>query len=916
MAIRIIFLLFLIVASLYISAASINGRVTDIKTGELLVGCTVYIEELKKGTVTGFDGSYLLKDIPAGSYTLRCSYIGYEGREQKINIASEQVTITVDFALIPSFTDIDEIIVSGIYERNTERSARSTEKNAANIINVMSAKAIELSPDLNVANVIQRMSGVTMERNSSGEPQYAILRGMDKRYNYTLVNGVKIPSPDNKHRYVPLDIFPSELLDRVEVTKSLTSDMEGDASGGVVNMIMKDAPANFILHGNIALGYNSMFLGNDMVSYSMSDILYRSPREKFGKEYRATMDDFRNASGKFSYGQALPNGMAGLTLGNRYAQNRLGIILAANFQNFYKTNTSLFYENEMIQTEKTVRLTNERLREYFENQMQYGVHNKIDFRLNNRNKIEWYNAFISARNAQIRESNSINFKLNYDPANGFEDRSYQTRIRSQFQSLITSTLQGKHKASDEFSFDWSAIYSKASNRLPEQTHINIDNLIQNFNDNIYVDADGSTRRWEHNSDRDYSALLNLKYETELWSSKLTLKGGGLYRDKQRKNDYVNYRFKPLNGSQRYGIDYTTLDEIKWTLYTPAGSVGPLVYDASEKIGAAYLNGSVLADKVFVSTGVRAEYTNQGYFMYFPDAGSSPEGEQTYIDILPSVQVKYMPGEKINWKASYFRSINRPGFFEIVPYQIVNEEYNEFGNKDLKRAQIDNFDIRWEYFPNQTEQIMVGFFLKNLKNPIEYAYFTTNYRQYGYGPVNLGNARNLGAEVDFLKYLRNFGIKANYTFTHSQIITPKAYFGMDESGSYKRMFEDQKRPLVGQAMHVANLSLLYKNTRNGWDAQLASSYTGEKINIASHYLNSDYWQAPIFQMDASVDKDFKNGLSVFAKMTNLANSKRREYIKTSNPYNQKFPVPEYYKKYTLIRDENFGRTILMGIRYKL
>ena len=124
----------------------------------------------------------------------------------------------------------DDVVLEGVTvvasnPGRTER-ARGIERAAMNVVNVMSAKAIELSPDITVANVIQRMSGVTVERNSSGEGQYAILRGMDKRYNYTLVNGVKIPSPDNKNRFVPLDIFPSEMLDRLEVTKSLTANME------------------------------------------------------------------------------------------------------------------------------------------------------------------------------------------------------------------------------------------------------------------------------------------------------------------------------------------------------------------------------------------------------------------------------------------------------------------------------------------------------------------------------------------------------------------------------------------------------------------------------------------------------------------------------------------------------------------
>lgn len=128
-----------------------------------------------------------------------------------------------------------------------------------NVMNVMSAKAIELSPDLTVANALGRISGITLERSASGEGQYAILRGMDKRYNYTLVNGVKIPSPDNKNRFVPLDIFPAEMLDRLEVSKSLTADLEGDGIGGAVNMVMKDAPDRRQVSANFTMGYSAMY---------------------------------------------------------------------------------------------------------------------------------------------------------------------------------------------------------------------------------------------------------------------------------------------------------------------------------------------------------------------------------------------------------------------------------------------------------------------------------------------------------------------------------------------------------------------------------------------------------------------------------------------------------------------------------
>ena len=107
-----------------------------------------------------------------------------------------------------------------------------------------------------------------MDEGSAGEGKYAVLRGMDKRYNYSLVNGVKIASPDNKERYVPLDLFPSELMDRLEVTKSLTPDMEGDATGGVINMVMKDAPSSLQVKADAAIGYNSTYFGRKLAQWA------------------------------------------------------------------------------------------------------------------------------------------------------------------------------------------------------------------------------------------------------------------------------------------------------------------------------------------------------------------------------------------------------------------------------------------------------------------------------------------------------------------------------------------------------------------------------------------------------------------------------------------------------------------------
>ena len=419
------------------------------------------------------------------------------------------------------------------------------------------------------------------------------------------------------------------------------------------------------------------------------------------------------------------------------------------------------------------------------------------------------------------------------------------------------------------------------------------------------------RRWESNSDRDLSAAANFEWKHDEAFAPMSLKWGGLYRDKRRTNDYVSYLFTP-DGQQYQGSDFSAVTDIVWKLQASQGSVGPLDYDAHEHIGAAYLMYRLGNDVWNVIAGLRAEHTDQGYHMYYPNYKDDPDGGQVYWDFLPSLHLKYSPVVAMNLRLSYFRSVNRPGFFEVVPYSIINEDYTEFGNKDLKRARIDNVDLRWEWFPSVTDQVMVGVFYKNIQDPIEYAYYSVNNRQFGYGPANLGNARNVGVEVDVIKYFRYIGIKANYTYTHSQITTPKTLYSR-ESGSLQRLSVDQTRPLVGQAPHVANLSLLYKNAEKGWDAQLSFSYTGEKMAVVSHYYEADYWDSPVFSLDASVEKKLGK-FSLYAKATNLLNTHYKRYIKTTNAYNYDFPSQGQDR--TLIRDNYSGIGFMVGVRYKL
>lgn len=358
---------------------NVKGRIKDALTGEEIIGASVLVkEEPGKGVVTGLDGSFNLS-VNRNKYTLVCSYIGYKKVEVEIDGARNEIEIPMKS---------DDVLLDGItvVAKNNGRSesgARDIERKAMNVVNVLSAKAIELSPDITVANVIQRMSGVTVERNSSGEGQYAILRGMDKRYNYTLVNGVKIPSPDNKNRFVPLDMFPSEMLDRLEVTKSLTADMEGDGIGVAVNLVMKDAPTARQFTADISTGYNAMYFDRDFQSFKYGDIAKKSPYEAMGKpeDYKVTAEDFNMSNLHASWKKPMPDLTAGVSYGDRFFNNKLGVMAAGSFLSTYRGKESRLYYQPGTSHNGI------EYRDYSTHQTRMGAHLKLDYQINPAHKL-------------------------------------------------------------------------------------------------------------------------------------------------------------------------------------------------------------------------------------------------------------------------------------------------------------------------------------------------------------------------------------------------------------------------------------------------------------------------------------------------------------------------------------------------
>lgn len=916
---RCLYILFIfLLVSFTATAASLKGQVTEA-SGEPATGAVISLSgSTPLQEMAGLDGSFHFSNLPEGTYTIAVHYLGYQAYNTDITLSTDQ-ELALNIKLEKdNGRQLTEVTIGGKKDGGSEQTARTMEQKADQVMNIVSAKAIQISPDLTVANVIQRVSGISIERNSNGDGQYAILRGMDKRYNYTMVNGVKIPSPDNKYRYVPLDIFPAELLERLEVYKALTPNMEGDAIGGAVNLVMKDAPDHFSLSANLATGYSELFAERNFTGYASGDINKQSPYELHGKQYGATNADFPAAPYDYTSKKPLPNILGGLSVGNRFFNGKLGVIVAGSYQNTYRGSNSLLFDQETVDTFKGVTLTERNKRTYSEQQQRGGIHVKADYKFNEHNKLQWYNAYLSLTNIQVKGVVGQQLTIgDYDPVKGNATLDYSTRSRITIQHIYNSTLQGEHSLSDRLSLKWSAVYSRATSEQPDNTTINLHGVEQQFQQTI-TKPDNSTRRWEHNTDRDLTGYLNLNYHKEIAGIPADWSIGGMYRDKERTNFYNQYQFNVTDPSLMYGVDFNNYSEIPWRLGNPKGSVGSASnYDAYEKVTAGYVQFKIMATKLEVTGGVRAEHTDQGYAMQSPVGEDFPEASQTYTDFLPSLHFRYMPNKITNVRASYFRAINRPGFFEIVPAKTNNEDYPERGNHDLQHATADNLDLRYELFPRAGEVLMAGVFYKRLQNPIEYTLQLDPLRGQDifYTPDNFGTATNYGLEVDFIKFFHQFGIKGNYTYTHSRITTTKSQRVRDEqTGDVKLIYPSQIRPLYGQAAHIANLSLLYKNVKHGWDAQLAANYTGDRIVTVSQFIDGDIWQKGFIQLDCSAEKTFPNHISIFAKVNNILNTPMETYIKGQSDKNALVPDQDLDGN-TLIQKDFFQRSYLLGVRYK-
>ncbi len=933
----IILLQLIVIIFPYLSSFSqngfrVSGKITDAVTHEPLPAATVRIRNSNIGTISDPQGNFTLGNIPKEQTELEIAFISYETIYMQLDFRSHSYDNLI-IQLKPSAQELEAVKITGNAEGQVK--AILDQKLSANIKNIVSAEQIEQFPDLNAAEVLQRIPGITLKRDQ-GEGRFVQLRGTPPEYTSFNINGEQIPSPEGNVRYVGLDIISADQIEFVEVTKVLTPDMDADAIGGNVNIITKKGRSEIPeIKASFSGGYNN--LRNTGIYQTNFSIAQR--KGKFG--YSMNGSYYLNNQGsdnlEFEYDKLPYRGTV-----NEGDSN---------------TNYHLLY-------------TEMQLRHYDIRRTRAGLSISADYYLGNAYFYlrGMYNSFTD-HETRRRKIYTLDDPINdtYFTYGGIE---HDLKDRIKKQEISTINLGGKNKIGIA-TLDYEAAYSLATEKQPDRLEILFEDPVQS----LAIKVDKSNPQWPrlyfpktrdslaaydyeeyeldemliltgNVRDRNLTAKFNLEVPFTLSNGNGFMKIGSKIRNKDKSRDNVAqvfgnyYPTNPVYFGTAPELNLTTIsDDFAETDLLgqgyhidnmPASAEVRSFYEsypqhfiyarketmrksneedyhANESIMAFYGMFRMDFRQLMVLGGLRYEQTKIDYKgrtinltgETFDDIVDTLTDKRVHSFFLPQFQVKYNFSDRLNLRAAITRTFSRPNFEDVLPYRQQDRKEVKYGNPDLKYPLSLNFDVLTEYYFQNKSIISGGLFLKKIDDFVFFyvlnAYEsdpTTGANKYIIElPLNGKDASVFGAEIlgqfklEFLPgYLKNFGIYANYTFSKSKASIFKRYPANEQvkiispGNDYESYFntaEKETITLPGQAMHTMNLALYYETKK---------LYSKLSVNFHDAFLDrlgadkdlDEYYDAA-WHLDLTASYSFTLNLKVFADVINLTNAPLRYFI---------------------------------------
>ncbi len=908
---------------------TVKGLISDETTGEGIPFANVFVIETKGGFATELDGTYTY-ELVAGNYQFEISYIGYNTILKDVEV-KEGVTTVLDIVLAEVGQKLTEVVVTAKQLRNTQNAIQSIQRKSANVVNGISAESIKKAGDGNAASAIKRVTGVSV---SGGK--YVFVRGLGDRYSKTILNGMDIPGLDPDRNSVQMDIFPSNIIDGIMVSKTATADLSADFTGGVVNIMTKDLPEEKINNISLGIAYNpNIHFKNNYLSSEKSgtDLFgFDSGQRDLPLDKRQyipnAIDDptlttltsrFRNNMATHRT-RSLGNVNFGYSVGNyiNKVNTKIGYFATLG----YRINTE-FYQDVMFNN--YLKSTDKSEMDLLADRSSRGDLGVNSVLLNGMigTSVKFGKNTISMNALHLQSGKS---KAGLFERNSFIRASNEI-IRDNIeytQSSITNVLfSGKHSLKNDFNVNWrlSPTVSRINDKDIRVTPFKI-----NDDGGLTIEpSEGAQPRrlWRNLVETNYSGNVDISKSFDLSDRELNLKFGLSHIFKQRDYEILNYLINAkgqtelnLNGDPNQLLD---VDNI----WTPEKQVGTYIagnyeptntYDASQiNYGAYVMSDMNISENLKANVGIRIEkfthfYTGQN------NTGSIVFDNEKISDntnFFPSVNLVYKLSKQMNLRGSYSNTIARPSFKEASIAQIYDaiSDRTFIGNIELLPTNINNFDLRLESFRPGGQMFSLSGFYKTFVNPIELVAFSSSAPN-DLQPRNVGNATVTGVEFEFRnrlslisEHLKSFYIGANFTFVESKVALDQTengeYYSRETNGRDGELISDM-RQMQGQSPYIINTYLSYVNNDRTWEGNLSYNVQGSSLSVVGIGLNPDVYTSPFHDLSIRIKKHFgeNNKFSISAGVNNILQSERTKVYKSYGTNDQIFEQFRPFRRYSI------------------
>jgi outer membrane receptor protein involved in Fe transport len=839
----------------------IVGRVVEAQQGAPVAGATVEVVGADQRTVTALDGRYVLERVTAGPVSLRARMIGYGPKVVSGVAVPAGGSVAQDIALATEVVQLEEIAVTAEAERGTVNRALDEQRNAPNIVSSVTAEQIRKSPDSDAGQAVQRVSGVTVQ-----DGRFVFVRGLGERYTTTSLNGTRVPSPEPERKVVPLDLFPAGLLEGITTSKTFTPDQPGDFSGASVNLKTREFPARRVVTFSASGGFNTEAtgqlvqraprVGSEWLGFAGSERDLPAPligvdnnnlRERSPEEINSMIASFRNAWSPRS-GDGSANGGFGFTVGGEDPVFNQPIGYIGSFTYSYGQEVRAEETRSLVQPSNGgFRPINASRGGTARNTVLWGGILNLTSRLGASTKISFNNTYNRSADNEATRLAGENEEFNRDLD--------VTRLTFVERTVRSHQLTGEHLLGDRHLVDWSLSGSNVDRTEPDRSDIayvtQIDPVTGESTPTAWFGVPRSAvRTFGKLDERSYEGLGNYRLFLGSASNPITVKIGGAYRATDREADSRSFNLtnrglspadRELSPEQIFAGPFALDGRLSLFISSFGGQ-----YDARDRLSAGYAQVEMpLTDRLRLIGGARVEHWDLELNSLNPQ-GLPRSVTRNDTDVLPALSLNYQLTETQVVRLSGSQTLSRPEYREIAntsSFEPIGGLIT-FGNPDLQRALIQNYDVRWEWYPRAGEVFSVAVFAKRFDNPIERVYVAQT-GALANSFANAEKADNYGLELEVRKSLDFLSpsLTALTLFANTTLMQSKITPGSD-------VLTNADRPMVGQAEYVVNSGLSYAGPA-GINATALYNVVGARILEAGARPFPDSYEQARHVVDLSV-----------------------------------------------------------------